>query len=221
MLELRDVTAGYGDPARARPVLEDFTLSLEAGQRRGLLGPSGSGKTTITRLLGFQLAPWAGSYRLDGEPVTDTGWGVPAAVRRRVGMVFQSPRAAADPRMRLRAAITEPFRALPHRLRPDAQEADARVEAAIDLSRFSPDLLDRLPAEVSEGQLARAMLARAVVAQPGYLVCDEPTASVDSATAGAIWEALRRLADDGMGILVVSHHEAELLEWADQVTRLA
>lgn len=220
MLELRDATTGYGQASRATPVLEDFGLSVPPGQRWGLLGPSGSGKTTITRLLSFQLPLWSGSYLLDGQPVTRTGWDVPAVHRRRVGLVFQSPRAAADPRMRLRAAITEPFRALPRRLRPTRQEADARLASALELARLSPDLLDRLPGEVSEGQLARAMLARAVVAQPRYLVCDEPTASVDSDTAAAIWEALGTLADDGMGVLVVSHHEAELVEWAEHVIRL-
>lgn len=221
MLELRGVTTGYGDPSRATPVLSDFHLRVAPGQRWGLLGPSGSGKTTITRLLSFQLPLWAGSYQLDGEPVTATGWDVPAAVRRRVGLVFQSARAAANPRMRLRTAITEPLRCLPGALRPDGEAAGERLAAALDLARFPSDLLDRLPAEVSEGELARAMLARAVIAEPRYLVSDEPTASLDPATAAAVWDALGQLADNGVAVLVVSHHEADLVRWTDRLLRLA
>ena len=149
-----------------------------------------------------------------------TGWAVPAEVRRQVGLVLQSPRAAADPRMRLRAAITEPLRTLPRAARPNPDLAEHRLARAIKLAAFSPELLDRLPAEVSEGQLARAMLARAIIAEPRYLVCDEPTASVDSATALTIRRALAKVADSGVGVLVVSHHEADLVNWADRVLRL-
>ena len=220
MLELRDATAGYGDPAGARVVLSGLRLRLAPGERVGLLGPSGSGKTTVTRLLTFQLRLWSGQYLLDAQPVIGTGWAVPAEVRRQVGLVLQSPRAAADPRMRLRAAITEPLRTLPRAARPHPDLAEHRLARAIKLAAFSPELLDRLPAEVSEGQLARAMLARAIIAEPRYLVCDEPTASVDSATALTIHRALAEVADSGVGVLVVSHHEADLVNWADRVLRL-
>jgi len=219
MLELRDVHAGYGEPSTA-PVLSGFDLTLAPGERRGLFGVSGAGKTTVVRLLTFRLTPRSGSYLLDGEPVRGTEWDVPAGLRRRVGLVLQSPRAAADPRMRLRRAVTEPLRTLPRGLRPDARETERRLAAALELAQFPAELLDRLPEEVSEGQLARAMLARAVMAEPSYLVCDEPTASLDSATARAIWDGLAALADGGVGVLVVSHHEAELAEWADDVVRL-
>ena len=82
MLELRDATAGYGDPAGARVVLSGLRLRLAPGERLGLFGPSGSGKTTITRLLTFQLRLWSGQYLLDAQPVIGTGWAVPAEVRR-------------------------------------------------------------------------------------------------------------------------------------------
>ena len=220
MLELRDATAGYGDPAGDPAVLSGLRLRLAPGERLGLLGPSGSGKTTVTRLLTFPLRLWSGQYLLDAQPVIGTGWAVPAEVRRKVGLVLQSPRAAADPRMRLRAAITEPLRTLPRAARPNPDLAEHRLARAIKLAAFSPELLDRLPAEVSEGQLARAMLARAIIAEPRYLVCDEPTASVDSATALTIHRALAEVADSGVGVLVVSHHEADLVNWADRVLRL-
>ena len=164
MLELRDATAGYGNPAGDPAGLSGLRLRLAPGERLGLLGPSGSGKTTVTRLLTFQLRLWSGQYLLDAQPVIGTGWAVPAEVRRKVGLVLQSPRAAADPRMRLRAAITEPLRTLPRAARPNPDLAEHRLARAIKLAAFSPELLDRLPAEVSEGQLARAMLARAVIA---------------------------------------------------------
>ena len=199
-------------------VLSGLRLRLAPGERVGLLGPSGSGKTTITRLLTFNCG--CGRANTCWTPVIGTGWAVPAEVRRKVGLVLQSPRAAADPRMRLRAAITEPLRTLPRAARPHPDLAEHRLARAIKLAAFSPELLDRLPAEVSEGQLARAMLARAIIAEPRYLVCDEPTASVDSATALTIRRALAKVADSGVGVLVVSHHEADLVNWADRVLRL-
>lgn len=220
MLELRDVTVGYGDPARAPAVLSGLQVRLAPGERLGLLGPSGSGKTTIIRLLTFQLPLWSGEYLVDAQPVNGTGWAVSAEVRRKVGLMLQSPRAAADPRMRLRAAITEPLRTLPRVDRPGPALAERRLAQAIAQAAFASELLERLPAEVSEGQLARAMLARAIIAEPRYLVCDEPTASVDSATAQTVRRTLTEIAASGVGVLVVSHHETELVNWADRVLRL-
>ncbi|NLH70242.1 MAG: ATP-binding cassette domain-containing protein, partial [Brooklawnia sp.] len=97
---------------------------------------------------------------------------------------------------------------------------ERRLAQAIAQAAFASELLERLPAEVSEGQLARAMLARAIIAEPRYLVCDEPTASVDSATAQTVRRTLTEIAASGVGVLVVSHHETELVNWADRVLRL-
>lgn len=86
---------------------------------------------------------------------------------------------------------------------------------------LTDDLLDRLPTQVSLGQLQRACLARVIVSRPDYLICDEATAMLDAASAASVAHLVRGLAEDGMGVLAISHDAPFLEAWADEVCDLA
>ncbi|WP_031187100.1 MULTISPECIES: ABC transporter ATP-binding protein [Streptomyces] len=206
MLELRSITAGYD---RDRPVVRDVSLSIAPGEAVGLLGPSGCGKSTLARVAALLHRPDAGTVVLDGEPATGYRHRASRAQRTAYGVVFQQPRLSADPRLRLADLITEPLRATGRRT-----EAPARLAELAPAVGLSADLLTRRPHEVSDGQLQRACLARALVLRPRWLICDEMTAMLDASTTAAlvtVVEDYRR--ESGAGLLAVGHDRVLLERW--------
>ncbi|MEV7521789.1 ATP-binding cassette domain-containing protein [Streptomyces sp. NPDC091371] len=211
MLELKDITAGYD---RRAPVVRGAHLTLRPGQSLGLLGPSGCGKSTLARVAALLHRPDRGSVTLDGHPVTGYRHRAPRALRTAVGVVFQQPRLAADPRLRLRDLVAEPLRATGRRT-----EAEAAVAAWAERVGLGGDLLGRRPHEVSDGQLQRACLGRALVLRPRWLVCDEMTAMLDASTTAALVAVVEEYrAESGAGLLAVGHDPVLLGRWCDRTT---
>ena len=207
MIAAEDITVTYGH----RRVLDGVSLSVARGETVGLRGPSGAGKSTLLRVLALLHRPAAGRVSIDGVPVRGTRYAVPAAVRTRIGVLFQSPRAAADPRLSLADIIAEPLRVA---RRPGPAE---RVAELADTVGLTADLLTRRPHAVSDGQLQRACLARALAHTPDYLLCDEATTMLDAATqaliAAVITDYQRR---HRAGVLLVTHDPALMARWADR-----
>ncbi|MEU5564857.1 ABC transporter ATP-binding protein [Micromonospora musae] len=199
-------------------VLDGVTLSVARGETVGLRGPSGCGKSTLVRVLALLHRPDDGRVSIDGTPVTGVRYAVPAGLRTRVAVLFQSPRAAADPRLSLTDLIAEPLRAV-RAPEPGVRE---RVAELADLVGLTPDLLTRRPHAVSDGQLQRACLARALVHRPDYLLCDEATAMLDASTqahVAAVISDYQRA--QNAGVLVITHDEVLMGRWADRIVDLA
>jgi len=204
------------------PVVRDASLALAPGEVVGLAGPSGSGKSTLARVAALLHAPERGEVTVDGVRVTGVRYRSPRELRTAVGMVFQSPRLSVDPRLSLAAVVAEPLRVpgTPTAGRGGAAARRQRVGELAELVGLTPDLLARRPHEVSDGQLQRACLARALAQQPRYLVCDEMTAMLDASTAAALVAVVRARTAAGLGVLAISHDEDLLAVWADRVQRL-
>lgn len=209
MLELRTVTAGYD---RRTPVVRDATLTVTAGEAVGLLGPSGCGKSTLARVAALLHRPDAGEVVLDGIPVRHYRHRAPRDRRTTVGVVFQQPRLSADPRLRLTDLIGEPLRATGRR-----SSVPGRVAELAETVGLTPDLLTRRPHEVSDGQLQRACVARALVLRPRWLICDEMTAMLDASTTAALVRVVEDYrTDTGAGLLAVGHDRTLLDRWCDR-----
>ncbi|MFE4667268.1 ABC transporter ATP-binding protein [Streptomyces sp. NPDC056716] len=209
MLELRAITAGYGGRT---PAVRGASLSVDPGQAVGLLGPSGCGKSTLARVAALLHRPDAGTVVLDGETVRGWRHRAPRAQRTAIGVVFQQPRLSADPRLRLTDLIAEPLRATGRR-----EETGERIAELAPAVGLTPDLLNRRPHELSDGQLQRACLARALVLRPRWLICDEMTAMLDASTTAALVGAVEEYrAATGAGLLAVGHDHVLLARWCDR-----
>lgn len=187
------VTVSFGE----RPVLRGVDLAVQTGEIVGVTGPSGCGKTTLLRVL-------AGLRTPDSGTVTRPGPGT-------LAVLAQHPRLVCNPRWTLQDIVTEPAR-----IRGTAVEL-AEVVARVGLD---PVLLDRYPAQVSDGQLQRACIARALVQRPSFLLCDEPTAMLDPLAAGDIARLLEQTAAQGTGIVLVSHNPRLVASLAQSVLEL-
>lgn len=208
MLDVDNVTVRY--PGEPRPVLDGVTVRVAAGSRVGLHAPSGSGKSTLLKTAALLLAPETGSVTINGAAASGSGYRVPRRIRRQIGIVFQSPRASTDPRLTLRQIIAAPLAHDAGRMRPSASEHAHSIDALAERVQLSDDLLDRLPHQVSDGQLQRACLARALALEPRVLICDEPTAMLDAPTTAVIMRVLGDHASCGSAVLLASHDRALL-----------
>ncbi|MFC9125801.1 ABC transporter ATP-binding protein [Streptomyces sp. NPDC057099] len=209
MLELRSITAGY---TRNAPVVRGVSLTVAPGESVGLLGPSGCGKSTLARVAALLHRPDSGTLVLDGAPVRHWRHRAPRALRTAFGVVFQQARLSADPRLPLTDLIAEPLRATGR-----SKEIADRVAELVPVVGLTPDLLARRPHEVSDGQLQRACLARALVLRPRLLVCDEMTAMLDASTAAALVAAVEDYrAATGAALLAVGHDRTLLGRWCDR-----
>lgn len=212
-LDGRTLTGGW---RRGHAVVRDLDITVPRGRVVGVAGPSGCGKSTLVRMLALLHQPWAGHVAVDGATTPRVRFGAPAALRRRLGVVFQQPRAAADPRLTLDDLVVEPLRAAGER---DRGVLHARADELAERVGLTAELRGRRPHEVSDGQLQRACLARALAPQPAYLLCDEMTAMLDASTTAALVSVIGGEVGRGLGVLTVSHDEPLLAAWADEILR--
>jgi peptide/nickel transport system ATP-binding protein len=219
MLRADQVSVTFGSRRHPVAALSDVSIAVPPGRRIGLTGPSGSGKTTLAQVLALVRRPDRGRVSLDGQPVMAAGLAVPRAIRRQVQLLWQSPRAAVDPRMRLDQVILEPLAAMGQ---PPATAVRGQVlDDAAGAVGLTGELLARRPHEVSDGQLQRAALARALVLRPRYLICDEPTAMVDVSTQASLLDAVAgHQARHDCGVLLITHDRLLAAHWCDTVVHI-
>ncbi|MCK9248080.1 MAG: ABC transporter ATP-binding protein [Solirubrobacteraceae bacterium] len=198
------VAHGIGLTRAGRRVLDDAAVTVAPGRVTALVAPSGSGKSTLLRCLNRLLEPDEGTILLDGVDVRTVD---PRTLRRRVALVAQAP-------VMLPGAVHDN---LVHGLADPDPAVVARALADADLD---PSFATRPAGELSGGERARVALARALTRDPRILLLDEPTAALDATTADHVADALRRIADRGIGVLVATHDDRLVARVADRTVGL-
>ena len=202
ILAMTDICKDYyqgKDPVR---VLKNVNLTVERGEYLAIMGPSGSGKTTLMNLMGCLDVPTSGQYLLDGKNLQDLSDNALADIRNKhIGFVFQSFHLL--PKMDAVDNVALPllYAGVP------LKERRARAEEALKAVGLE-DRIYFLPNQLSGGQCQRVAIARAMVTKPDLLLADEPTGALDSKSGDQIMEIFRKLSEEGMTIIMITHEQA-------------
>jgi heme ABC exporter ATP-binding subunit CcmA len=188
-------------------VLHDIDLTLSAGEALAVAGPNGAGKSTLLRILAGLMRPTAGVVHVLGQPLT----GNAAEVRRAIGLLSHQSLLYDD----LTVVENLTFVARLYGLAGPADAARAALEAAGLAGRA-----DESPRRLSRGLLQRAAIARALLHAPRVLLLDEPFTALDAASADRLRETLEARRAEGLGLVIVTHHLAEVWELATRVAVL-
>ena len=193
----------FGKSRRVLKAVDDVSFGIPRGGTFGLVGESGCGKTTVGRTLVRLYEPTAGQVLYDGQDVSFLDGKDLLPLRRKVQMVFQDPYASLDPRMTVASIVAEPLRI--QKLYPGA-ERQHRVRELLAWVGLKPDHLNRYPHEFSGGQRQRIGIARALAANPEFIVCDEPISALDVSIQAQVINMLEELQERmGLTYLFVSH----------------
>ena len=190
-----------------RPVLRDVSMTVQRGEIVGLLGPNGAGKTTCFYIMSGLIAADYGTIRLDGQDIT----GLPMYRRARLGIGYLPQEASIFRGL----SVADNIRAILEATEPDAERREAMLEDL--LAEFSISHLARTPAlALSGGERRRVEIARALAAQPKFMLLDEPLAGIDPVALGDIRDLVLHLKDRGIGVLITDHNVRETLEIVDR-----
>ncbi|GAA2189801.1 amino acid ABC transporter ATP-binding protein [Micromonospora lupini] len=205
-VEIRDLHKSFG----ALEVLKGIDFEVGQGEVVCVIGPSGSGKSTLLRCVDLLEEPTAGRIWVNGVEMTDPDVEIDA-VRRGIGMVFQSFNLF--PHLTVLNNLTVAQRRV---LRRGRAEAERIARANLERVGLS-DKADAFPAQLSGGQQQRAAIARSLSMEPKLMLFDEPTSALDPELVGDVLTVMRKLAEDGMTMMVVTHEMAFARDVADRV----
>jgi len=205
MLEVANVSKQYPTPRGPITVLSDVSFSLKPGEAAAITGPSGSGKSSLLYILGGLEPPSSGTVRLGDKNVFELNAAALADFRNSgIGFVFQ------DHCLLPQCSVLENV-LIPTLIAHNSKDVDfnARARALIKHVSLS-DRMDHRPAELSGGEKQRVAFARALIRQPGLLLCDEPTGNLDPSTADNIASLLLDLHREQKNVLIVVTHSMRL-----------
>ncbi len=196
-----------GKSFKRRPVVRGVSLQVNRGEAVGLLGPNGAGKTTVFYMITGLLAADQGSVVLDGEDITS----LPMYQRARLGIGYLPQEASIFRGL----TVQDNIRAVLELTERDKGERERQLRGLLD--EFAISHLRNSPAVVlSGGERRRVEIARALAANPEFLLLDEPLAGIDPIAVSDIRELVRKLTTRGIGVLVTDHNVRETLGLVDR-----
>jgi len=202
-LVTRELVKQYGE----RKVVDGVSLELQRGEIVGLLGPNGAGKTTTFHMITGFIRPRHGTITLDNHDITR----MPVYKRARLGLGYLSQ----EPSIFRKLSVEDNVRAILEMLGVPKAERAARVEEL--LAKFNVEHLKKQRGgTLSGGERRRVELARALASRPAFLLLDEPFTGIDPIVRAEIQDIVRKLRDEGLGILITDHNVRETLEITDR-----
>lgn len=197
----------------ASAALSDVSLTIEDGSYTAIIGHTGSGKSTILQLLNGLLVPTEGSVRVFDTLITSTSVNKQIRqIRKQVGLVFQF----AENQI-FEETVLKDVAFGPQNFGVSVEEAEAIASEKLALVGIDESLFERSPFELSGGQMRRVAIAGILAMEPKILVLDEPTAGLDPIGRKELMTLFKKLHQDGITIVLVTHLMDDVAEFADQV----
>ncbi len=211
IVEISGLSKAYTQGHEQILVLEELSFAISKGEFVSIVGPSGSGKSTFLNIIGLLDDTYSGEIKLFGRRLEDMDEYEKAVLRlKNIGFVFQFD--SLLPEFTVLENIEMPARLL---------GSDGPGRGLELLKRFDLEIIaHKFPMEISGGEKQRAAMLRALRNRPALLIADEPTGNLDRHTSGVILDDLRRAAELGAGVLMVTHNE-EAARRADRMLRMA
>ena len=206
MIYVKGLSKSYGD----NQVIKNIDMHITPGEKVVIIGPSGSGKSTFLRCLNLLEIPTGGTITFDGQEITAPGVDI-NKVRRHMGMVFQHFNLFNN--LTVKDNIT--LGPVKQKVMPK-EEAEAEAMRLLKLVNLE-EKADAYPAQLSGGQKQRIAIVRSLAMKPRVMLFDEPTSALDPEMVGEVLELMKKLADDGMTMVVVTHEMGFAREVATRV----
>ena len=197
VIELVHLQKQFGENS----VLKDINLSVKGGEVLSIIGASGSGKSTMLRCINLLETPTDGKILYRGKDICEKDFNL-QRYRAKVGMVFQSFNLFNN-MTALNNCITGQVSVL-HRTKAEAREIAMKYLTKVGMAPY----INAKPSQLSGGQKQRVAIARALSMEPEVLLFDEPTSALDPQMVGEVLSVMRRLAEDGLTMIVVTHEMA-------------
>ena len=217
LLEAREITKEF--PAAGKKTVHAVSgvnLQIREGETLGLVGESGCGKSTLGRLMIRTLRPNAGEIWYRGQNITALKDREFRPLRKEMQLIFQDPYASLDPRMTVRDLVAEPIETW--KLCGSRDEVTAKVKELLKAVGVPEEFLYRYPHQFSGGQRQRIGIARAIAAEPRFIVCDEPVSALDVSVQNQILNLLKELKTSRkLTYLFISHDLSVVRYLADRV----
>ena len=211
VLSLKGINAGYG----AAKVLNSVNIEVPKGSTVAVVGESGSGKSTAARVITGLLPQMSGSVQFNGEDLPPALANRSKDQKRRIQMIYQMADTAMNPRQTVREIIGRP---LEFYLGMRGSEKTKRITDLLEMIELDASFMQRLPGELSGGQKQRICIARALAAEPDFIICDEVTSALDQIVQEGILKLLLRLQEElGLTYLFITHDISTVNAIADQV----
>ncbi len=212
LIKVKNVTAAYGPLT----VLHDVDFEIFPGQTVAVVGESGSGKSTAARVITGLLPPIKGEVLVNGKALPGDYRKRSKEQLRHAQMIYQMADTAINPRQRIRDIIGRPLKFY---LGVTGSKLEARICELLSLIELEPaEFIDRYPSELSGGQKQRICIARALAAEPEFIICDEVTSALDQIVAEGILRLLDRLQTElNLAYMFITHDLATVRAIADEV----
>ncbi|MBS9717614.1 ABC transporter ATP-binding protein [Pseudohalocynthiibacter aestuariivivens] len=212
VVSVKNVSAAYGKV----PVLFDVSFDIHAGRTVAVVGESGSGKSTAARCITGLLPPTSGVIEFDGEPIPADYRSRTKMQLRQAQMIYQMADTALNPRKTIGEIIGRPVQFY---MGLTGSAKRKRVDELLNEIELEPSqYFHRLPSELSGGQKQRVGIARALAAEPKFIICDEVTSALDQLVAEGILKLLAKLQDElGLSYMFITHDLATVRSIADEV----
>ena len=196
--------------------VDDVSLTIKQGHILALVGESGCGKTTLGRTLLRLLDPTAGDFSYDGHRLSGLTQKAMQPFRRELQYIFQDPMSSLNPRLNIATTLTEPMKV--HGIGQTKQERVRLAQEVLEQVQLDPDSIWRYPHEFSGGQRQRIGIARSLVLNPRFIVCDEVTSALDVSVQAEILDILLHLRQlRGLTLLFITHNISVVEYISDEI----